>query len=82
MSLSKSQDRRINSSSSKFSVGVRQDLYTIGKDEVNKNKQNQLFQKCPVRYYVAFGLILFFNFWCYHCIACYCRVVNEDHYEK
>jgi hypothetical protein len=62
MSLSKSKITKINSSSSKVSIDNLEEISSIGRKGRNKNKKYQLFQKCPLRYCVGFGFILFFIF--------------------
>jgi len=62
MSLSKSTNTKINSSLLQLSAGDRREIYTIGRDKINTNKKDQLCQKCPLRYCLAFGLALFIIF--------------------
>ena len=45
-----------------FSTDDWQEKYTIGKENINKNKKHSLCDKCSLRYCLAFSIALFIIF--------------------
>ena len=51
-----------SATSLQFSTDDLRNIYTIGKENKNNNKISQLFKKCPLFCYIAFGVTLFLIF--------------------
>lgn len=61
-SFCQAKETKINSFAQRFSTDDYRAIYTIGKENINKNKKQRLCQRCSLRYFLAFGLLLLIIF--------------------
>lgn len=49
---------QINPVTWQFNTDDQRAIFTIGRENINKNKKYRLCQKCPLRYCLAFALLI------------------------